>query len=155
MPLALQMLNEQALGSLDRDRQPITEPVQLPIELGQASDVVGSSQLQQPLAVMIEHTELMMLTAPVDAGEHRPGNLIGYTSSSNRPLTSLADPSGRSFRCFRCPARGTTPTGQSRSATAGRDRSAAGPHPGSRCQGPLLTVELNQREPPATHHVGE
>lgn len=41
-----------------------------------------------------------------------------------------------------------------KSATAGRDRSAAGPSR-SRCQGPLPTVRMNQRDDPATTYVDE
>ena len=38
---SLQMLDEQTFGSLDRDRQPVTEAAQPAIELGQAGDIVS------------------------------------------------------------------------------------------------------------------
>jgi hypothetical protein len=49
-------------------------------------------------------------------------------------------------------AQGTTPTGRSEPATAGRDGFAAGPSR-SRCQGPLPAAEVNQRDHPAAHDV--
>ena len=76
MPDCLQMLNEQTLGPFHRDRQPVTEAVQLTVELGQAGDIVRDTQLQQPFTVPIDDTELVMLPAPVDAGKHRPLQLI-------------------------------------------------------------------------------
>src|SRR5205809_5258948 len=63
---SLQMLDEQTFGSLDRDRQPVTEAAQPAIELGQAGDIVSYPRLQQPRAMTIDDTELMMLPAPID-----------------------------------------------------------------------------------------
>ena len=72
VPGGLQMLYQQALGAFDRNGQPVTEAVEVPVELSQAADVMGNAQLQQTFAVGCDHAQLVVLTTPVDPGEHRP-----------------------------------------------------------------------------------
>lgn len=47
------------------------------VELAESVDVVTDTSLEQPLPIWRDNAELMVVTAPVDAGEHRPSPLDG------------------------------------------------------------------------------
>jgi hypothetical protein len=66
------VLDQQSLGALDGDRQPVPVAGELGVEIGQAGDVVGDPQLGLALADGVEDAELVVAAAPVDPGERRP-----------------------------------------------------------------------------------
>src|SRR5690242_13417926 len=85
------------------------------------------------LAAIVGHdAQLMMCLTPVNPGERRPLGVDVvhcFVVLSSGPHRLMA-----TFPGAHSGARSTTPTGRSRSATAGRNGSAAGPSR-SRCQG--------------------
>ena len=128
------MLHHECLGTFDRDRHSRTEPAQLSVEPDQAGNVRRHPQLGLSLPAGIDNADLVVLATPVDPGEHRPLLIVmafEQASSSTIGHRLVADPSGRSSRCSHERTRDTTPTGRSRSATAGRDGSAAGTRTGA------------------------
>lgn len=72
MTSRLKMLDEEAFRPFDRDRELGPEAVQVLVELVEPGDVVTDTGLEQSLSVGRENAELVVLTAPVDAGEYRP-----------------------------------------------------------------------------------
>src|SRR5215212_3542355 len=122
MPPCLQVLHQQAFGPLHRDRQAAAKGGHLPVQLGQPSNVMPNSPLDQASPGQVHQAQLVLLSSPVNAGEHLEPWLITHLVlldeyGSSRPISPDAHSGARS----------TTPTGQSRSATAGRDMSAVGP----------------------------
>ncbi len=80
----LQVLDEQAPGPLDRDRQPAPEAAHLPIQLGQARDIMRHPELLPSLARLINHAQLVMLSAPVDPGKPLPARAFSHPSLLRR-----------------------------------------------------------------------
>jgi hypothetical protein len=77
MAAFLQALDQQPLRPLDRDRDRAGELPHLPVQLGQASDIMAHPDLSDALPRPVHDAQLMMLAAPVDSGEMRPAlNLI-------------------------------------------------------------------------------
>ena len=75
MPGRLEMLDEQSFGAFDRNRDLRSEADQILVELAESGDIVTDTGLEQPLPVGRDNAELMVVTTPVDAGEHRPSPL--------------------------------------------------------------------------------
>ena len=71
----MEMLDEKSFGAFDRDWDLRSEAVQMVVELAESGDVVTDTGLEQPLPVRRDNAELMVVAAPVDAGEHRPRRL--------------------------------------------------------------------------------
>jgi hypothetical protein len=69
VPAGLQVLNQQAFGAFDRHRQPRPELAQLTVELGQPGDVMAKAGLASPRAGGVDHAQLVVAAAPVDADE--------------------------------------------------------------------------------------
>jgi hypothetical protein len=71
MPAGLQVLHQQPLGPLHRDRQPGPKPTELLVETGQPGDVMGQPDLAAWDAGRVHDADLMMAAAPIDPDEHR------------------------------------------------------------------------------------
>jgi hypothetical protein len=71
VPTGLQVLDQQPLGPLDRNRQPDPEPAEFPVQLGQPGDVMGHTGLAAPGAGGVDHAQLMVAAAPIDPDEHQ------------------------------------------------------------------------------------
>ena len=111
MPSGLQVLNQQPLGPLDRDRQPGPKPTELLVEPSQAGDVMGQADLAPPSPGRVHDADLMMTAAPVDPDEHRlPAG--AQQALHERPPSPALPPHRRARLDAHLGARGTTPTGQ-------------------------------------------
>src|SRR6266508_6922738 len=110
MPTGLQVLDQQPFGPLDRDRKPCAKPAELLVELGQPGDVMGQADLASPGAGGVDHAQLVVAAAPVDADEHLLP--VGVYWCLHRVLLPRAATPGRARLDAHLGARSTTPTGQ-------------------------------------------
>jgi len=69
MAAGLQVLHEETLGPLDRDRHAVALLGELTVEFIEPRHVVGDSQLQLLVPGCIHDTQLMLVSTPVDPGE--------------------------------------------------------------------------------------
>jgi len=69
VPEREQLLDQQPLRSLERDRQADAEAGERGRELLQARTVVRGAKLEATLTRLVDHARLMVLTSPVDANE--------------------------------------------------------------------------------------
>src|SRR6266700_7158268 len=96
MALADQVLDQEPLGTLDRDREPLTQPPQLEIQLGEAPSVVANAQRELNSTRPVPHAALVMLASPIDSDEtlHAPAPPRRGCAERSR-----ARQPGRSSRC--------------------------------------------------------
>jgi hypothetical protein len=79
--VGLQVLHQQPLGPFDRHRHARSKTPQLTAQPGQSSHVMGDPLLSAPLTLVINYTQLVVLLAPIDAGE-APQVLISHQPCS-------------------------------------------------------------------------
>ena len=115
MSLSLKVFHKQPLATLDRHRHHRREPCELIAELSQTSDAMGNTSLELLHTARIDDAQLVMFSAPVDAGERRPSGLGLHGSALLRIGRSWPNHPGRSSRCSKhnsCwPVRGWPPPG--------------------------------------------
>lgn len=61
------LVEQQTFGPLNRDRQASAVPAEFALQLGQARHIMSHPFLGEPPASVIDDTQLVVLTAPVDA----------------------------------------------------------------------------------------
>jgi hypothetical protein len=64
-----QLLDQQPVRPLNRDRQRQRQRRQLLRHPLEPSAIVRNTQLEQPLAAAVDHAQLMLLAAPIDASK--------------------------------------------------------------------------------------
>ena len=66
----MEVVDQQTLGPLDRQSQPPRAAVQQPVELGESCDVVLNAPLAQDPSVLVEQTDLVERTAPIEVSAY-------------------------------------------------------------------------------------
>jgi hypothetical protein len=92
---SLEPFDQQPLGAFDRYRRPLAERAQRAVEVGESCDVVVDPRLESTGALLVEDTQLVVLSASVDADEHA-GLQVRVIHCG--PPGWWKSPSGRSFR---------------------------------------------------------
>jgi Uncharacterized protein conserved in bacteria (DUF2252) len=94
--VGLQVLRQQPLGTFDRHGHAGSKAQQLAAQLGQSGNVMGDPLLSAPLSPIINHMQLVMVLAPIDAGEepqvlisHRPCSFDGQDPPVAHSLGTL------------------------------------------------------------------
>ena len=148
----LEVLDEQAFGTLDRDRQVRAVGGQSLAELGEAGDVVGDLEARELTTTPVDDRHLMQAASPVDPRGDTLWHLLlpCLCLPGTQMLQACAPEPGRSSRC----STGTTPYRKCRGAPpAGGAGLHAGPRR-SRCQGSLPPGEHPDDIMPSRARVG-